>query len=106
VSDDYESQITKQTEGLLQDHHDNVILAYEPVSAIGTGRLPSTDDIQEVAARLHSRYEISDVVYGGSVTSANALDILRLEGVSGVLIGGASLKVDEVSAILKLYESA
>ncbi|MDR1609829.1 MAG: triose-phosphate isomerase [Holosporales bacterium] len=100
VSDDYESQITEQIEGLLQAHHDDVILAYEPVSAIGTGRLPGVGDIQRVAACLRRRYVISKVMYGGSVTSANALNILKMDEISGVLVGGASLKVDEVSAIL------
>ncbi|MDR2458910.1 MAG: triose-phosphate isomerase [Holosporales bacterium] len=104
VSDDYESQITKQTESLLQVYHDKIILAYEPVSAIGTGCLPSAADIRETAVRLQQRYKIPRVIYGGSVTSTNALDILRVDEISGVLVGGASLKIDEVSAILRIQE--
>jgi triosephosphate isomerase len=104
VSDDYESQITNRTEELLRRRRDAVILAYEPVSAIGTGVTPSIDDIRETITRLRSRYGVNSIAYGGSVTSDNAQDVMGINGISGALVGGASLKLRELSAILNPRE--
>lgn len=83
------------------------VLAYEPVWAIGSGRTPSADDIRavhaqvrQVAAEATGRPAQSiEVLYGGSVKAANAKEILRIAGVAGVLVGGASLKAEEFCAI-------
>jgi triosephosphate isomerase len=86
---------------------DNVILAYEPVWAIGTGKTPKPEDIRAMHAHILAvaAHETGlapsqiSVLYGGSVKSANAQEILALNGVSGVLVGGASLKADEFCKI-------
>jgi triosephosphate isomerase (TIM) len=77
------------------------ILAYEPVWAIGTGRAATNDDICQMHAYIHAQSggKVA-VLYGGSVKGANAREILTNEGVSGVLVGGASLKAEEFSAII------
>lgn len=85
----------------------DIVLAYEPVWAIGTGRTPTTDDIAAMHRRL--RAALSDqlgpaggrvpILYGGSVTPDNAGEILRTPEVGGVLVGGASLSADGFLAI-------
>lgn len=85
------------------------VLAYEPVWAIGSGRTPTFEEIQHVhrylkkIAPTHEEMDDSTapVVYGGSVNPANIQPLLATEGVSGVLVGGASLKPDEFAQIVR-----
>ena len=86
-----------------------VVLAYEPVWAIGTGRAATSDDIERAHAALRARFANrigSDagsvrIVYGGSVKPANAGDILSLRDVDGALVGGASLDPESFLAIAR-----
>ena len=83
---------------------ENVIIAYEPIWAIGTGMTPSLQEINNIHEYL--KKDIEEVegykfLYGGSVNSENASEIMNLENVDGVLVGGASLKADQFSEILK-----
>jgi triosephosphate isomerase len=78
----------------------NTVVAYEPVWAIGTGKTASIDDI----AGMHKLIRQSvgkgiKILYGGSVKGSNAPEILHIPDVDGVLVGGASLKVDEFMSI-------
>lgn len=78
----------------------NIIVAYEPVWAIGTGKVASPEDIQNTCAfiekTLFNDYGLSSsILYGGSVKGDNATAILSLPAVGGVLVGGASLKAKE-----------
>lgn len=91
---------------------ENTVVAYEPVWAIGTGKVASVDDIKHMHALI--RTKVSEKVgkgawlrllYGGSVKSGNAPEILHLPNVDGVLVGGASLKADEFWAIAAASES-
>jgi len=84
------------------------LLAYEPVWAIGSGKTPSGDDIRQMhlhirsvaALQLGLAPERISVLYGGSVKAANAREIIGVEGVSGVLVGGASVKAEEFCNIV------
>ncbi len=79
---------------------DRLVVAYEPVWAIGTGLTPTLDDIAEIHRAI--RAGIPDgtrTLYGGSVNPANAADILALADVDGALVGGASLKAQDFWAI-------
>ena len=67
------------------------ILAYEPVWAIGTGKVPTEDQIQEIHDALDDAFKETPVLYGGSVNADNAKRILDLPHVGGLLVGGASL---------------
>ena len=83
-----------------------MVVAYEPVWAIGTGRTPTLDDISEVHDAIRSAlkgvssdFESVRILYGGSVKPENASEILAVANVNGALVGGASLKSDDFWAI-------
>ena len=89
-----------------------IIIAYEPVWAIGTGKFPSLNDINNIHEKI--RHILSNLVslrfskhvsilYGGSVNAANSVDILNLDHVDGALVGGASLKSKEFCKIIDSY---
>jgi len=81
-----------------------IILAYEPVWAIGTGETASIAHINEIHEKVKSKLKDLDlnipVLYGGSVNPSNSKDILESEFVDGVLVGGASTKIDQLEGIL------
>jgi triosephosphate isomerase len=83
-----------------------IIIAYEPVWAIGTGRTPTAQEVADVHARLRAVLEerVKDgadvpILYGGSVKPANALELLSIANVDGALVGGASLNAADFWAI-------
>jgi triosephosphate isomerase len=78
---------------------ENTVIAYEPVWAIGTGKTASGDDIRQMHEFIRSKVGKLQILYGGSVKGANAKEILHTPNVDGVLVGGASLKVEEFIAI-------
>jgi triosephosphate isomerase (TIM) len=107
--------LDRQLEGSLPPGAtaENLILAYEPVWAIGTGRTPGADEIAR--AHGHLRARLADLVpagagvrilYGGSVKAANAAAILAIEHVDGALVGGASLDAAEFFAIYQAGQAA
>ena len=80
----------------------DIVVAYEPVWAVGTGKVPSLDDIVQMHGVIADF--VGDnirILYGGSVKPANSANILSLENVDGVLIGGASLEMSSLAAIAK-----
>jgi triosephosphate isomerase len=84
-------------------------VAYEPIWAIGTGKVPSTDDIGEMHAALRARLRAAyggagddiRILYGGSVKASNAAEIFGVADVDGALVGGASLKAADFLPILE-----
>jgi triosephosphate isomerase (TIM) len=88
----------------------DLVVAYEPVWAIGTGEVATPDDAQEVCAAIRTRFgelysgSVADavrVLYGGSVKAANVAGIMAEPDVDGALVGGASLDPDEFTAICR-----
>ncbi len=104
------SVVRAQIEGSVPPAADaaNTVIAYEPVWAIGTGRTPTSEEVQEVHARIRdglgnvvgaAEAEATRLLYGGSVKPGNAAELLGLVDVDGALVGGASLKADDFLAI-------
>ena len=96
--------------GVSADEMKNIIIAYEPVWAIGTGKTATADQanevnhtIREVIEGLYGKAvaDATTVQYGGSMNAANAQELLSKEDVDGGLIGGASLKAADFSVIVK-----
>jgi len=87
----------------------NLAIAYEPIWAIGTGKVPSTDDIAEMHAALRRKLiealgdagEGVRILYGGSVKGSNAAEIFAVADVDGALVGGASLKAADFLPIVE-----
>jgi triosephosphate isomerase (TIM) len=77
---------------------EGLVVAYEPVWAIGTGRTATPDQAREAHAFIKSLFDVP-VLYGGSVKPDNAEELLSEEGVDGALVGGASLDVESFRAI-------
>jgi triosephosphate isomerase (TIM) len=88
---------------------DNLVVAYEPVWAIGTGLTPTTGDVQQIhefirellTARFGSEGSRIRILYGGSVKPSNAGELMAIVNVNGALVGGASLKAADFLAIAR-----
>jgi len=92
----------------------NLVLAYEPVWAIGTGLTPTAEDV--AVAHAHIRQELEErvgkeqasrmrILYGGSVKPSNAAELMAVANVDGALVGGASLKADDFLGIAEAYRN-
>ncbi|WP_028783682.1 triose-phosphate isomerase [Thalassobacillus devorans] len=106
-----EAQVKNALEGLSDEQVQQVIIAYEPIWAIGTGKTSSAEDANEVCSHIRkivkefSSEEAAEAVriqYGGSVKPANVDDLLGQSDIDGALVGGASLEAD---SFLKLVEA-
>ena len=105
--------VSSQLEGSLPDGAtaENLVVAYEPVWAIGSGLTPTPPDVAEMHGfiRQHLRSRLGEagagirILYGGSVKPSNARELLHVADVDGALVGGASLKADEFLAIADVY---
>lgn len=104
--DDFEKVLNEQILEGLEGVSDfsNIIIAYEPVWAIGTGKVATISDIKEVHAYIKSvlidNFNIDlPILYGGSVKPENSAEILAIDDVGGVLVGGACLNAESFSKI-------
>jgi triosephosphate isomerase (TIM) len=96
--DETQEVLRRQLSALELD--DNLVLAYEPVWAIGTGKTATPELAQEAHAFIKSQLD-APVLYGGSVKPDNAADLLAQPDVDGALVGGASLELESFTAICR-----
>ena len=105
-----DKQIKKGLEGLVSQQLDSLIIAYEPVWAIGTGKTASDDQAQEVHRFIRSLVKdnfgqaLADsirILYGGSVKPANISSLMAMPDIDGALVGGASLNAESFSQIIQ-----
>jgi triosephosphate isomerase len=104
------AQLRAALDGLQAEQVAKVVVAYEPVWAIGTGEVATPEDAQEVCAAVRATVaelvgaDVADglrVLYGGSVKAGNVAEIMAQRDVDGALVGGASLSVEDFSAICR-----
>jgi triosephosphate isomerase (TIM) len=109
TADVIKSQFEGSFEGIKPDQMPNIVIAYEPVWAIGTGKVATPEQAQEVHADLRklieTRYnaQVASAVriqYGGSVKPSNAAELMRQPDIDGALVGGASLVADDFIGII------
>lgn len=102
------AQIEADLAGIPVEQVKSIVIAYEPIWAIGTGEVATPEDAQEVCGAIRGKLaELYDqatadgvrVLYGGSVKSSNVAEIMAKEDVDGALVGGASLKPEEFAKI-------
>ncbi|UAL31628.1 triose-phosphate isomerase [Nocardioides rotundus] len=107
------AQVEGSLAGLSADQVGGLVVAYEPVWAIGTGEVATPDDAQEVCGAIRERVRevwgdaAADAIriqYGGSVKAANVAGIMEKPDIDGCLVGGASLQADEFGGICRFYE--
>ncbi len=105
----FTTQTRKAFEGLSSEDAKKVIIAYEPIWAIGTGKTATSEDannsVKAIRNEIRSLYgdEVADEIiiqYGGSVKSSNAKELFTTSDIDGGLVGGASLKADEFAKIV------
>ena len=102
------AQLEGGIEGITAEQAAKIVIAYEPVWAIGTGEVATPDDAQEVCSAIREALRamhgdtVADavrVLYGGSVKSSNVVELMGKDDVDGALVGGASLKAEEFAKI-------
>ena len=107
------AQLDGSLAGLSAEQVGALVIAYEPVWAIGTGEVATPDDAQEVSAAIRARIGEAwsadaaaavRVLYGGSVKAANVAGIMEKADVDGALVGGASLQADEFGGVCRFYD--
>jgi triosephosphate isomerase len=106
-------QVDGSLAGFTAEQVAGLVVAYEPVWAIGTGEVATPEDAQEVCAAIRARIaevhgaDAADgvrVLYGGSVKASNIAGIMAKADVDGALVGGASLQADEFGGICRFYD--
>lgn len=106
-------QVDGSLTGLTSEQVASLVIAYEPVWAIGTGEVATPEDAQEVCAAIRGRLAQTwgdeaaaqtRILYGGSVKAANVAAIMAKPDVDGALVGGASLVAEEFAGIVRFYD--
>ena len=103
------NQVEKAFKDLTKEQAENIIIAYEPIWAIGTGKTATSEDannsVKAIRNKVKEMYEDETaeniiILYGGSVKAVNAKELFEASDIDGALVGGASLKVEEFSKIV------
>lgn len=94
--------VKKQLQSVPKRLLKDVVVAYEPIWAIGTKQIPELNMVEAMCKQIKLDYDVSGVLYGGSVDENNFNKFLNLQSVNGLLIGGASLNVEKINKILEV----
>ncbi len=106
-----EAQLNPILSSVAKESVEKLVLAYEPVWAIGTGKVASLDDIRgahQFIQKVWSAHNLpgtATILYGGSVNPTNFAEILALKEVHGALVGGASIKLDQWMELIRISEA-
>ena len=103
-------QVNGALEGITKEQAEKIVIAYEPIWAIGTGKVATKDDANNMIKLIRKEIELLynkevannvSILYGGSVNKNNSKELFETSDIDGALVGGASLKVDEFNEIIK-----
>lgn len=103
------TQLLEAFKGLYENELENIVIAYEPVWAIGTGKTPQNKEVENMAKFIRKivceefspKCEKIEILYGGSIDIKNCSNFSKIKGIDGLLVGGASLDVDNFASIAK-----
>ncbi|MBQ6324186.1 MAG: triosephosphate isomerase [Bacilli bacterium] len=104
VLDSLYSELLESTKNFNQEDYEKIVIAYEPIWSIGTGVLPSNEEIKEKVKFLKDKFPKSRIIYGGSVNDANIEELKKNDSLDGFLIGGMSLDINKLDALLKIIK--
>lgn len=106
-----EKDISEALKGLYENELKNIIIAYEPIWSIGTGKLPTQKEVEEISNIIRGQIQTEysekasksiKILYGGSVNTQNAKLFLDIKTINGLLVGGVSLKAKEFAKICNM----
>lgn len=103
------TQLQEAFKGLYENELDNIIIAYEPVWAIGSGKTPQVKEVENIAKFIRKvvcedfspKCDKIEILYGGSIDNKNCSNFAKIKGIDGLLVGGASLDAENFASIVK-----
>ena len=96
-----EEELTIATRDLTEEEKKRLIIAYEPIWSIGTGVIPTNEQIEEVFQEIKRLVPASYILYGGSANEENIDQLKQIPSINGYLLGGLSLKVDKLKVFIE-----
>lgn len=100
-----ESQLQQATKNLTKEEQRKIIFAYEPIWAIGTGNIPTNQEIKVVFSKINTLYPNNKVLYGGSANDTNIDTLKEVKEIDGYLLGGLSLQTKKLQSFLEKLEN-
>ena len=100
-----EQEILSATENLTSEEKDELIVAYEPIWSIGTGLIPTIEEIEEVFKLINNLLPNTKVLYGGSANDKNIDELKKCSLIEGYLLGGLSLKPENLKVFIEKLEN-